>query len=278
MFIGIIGAGVVGDAMIHSFRSHSVNVVVYDKYKQIGSLIQLLGCDIIFVCLPTPHTGEGEQPYDVSEIVSTLKQLSRVGFVGSIVLKSTLAPGTTDALQALFPTLQLFHNPEFLSSKTAQKDFHNQKHIVIGCTSSGYDRLAPLQRLYTMLYPTAEISICSAQESETMKLFCNSFYASKILLFNQFHEICHRQQCDFSTVVRLMLKNKWIHPMHTQVPGHDGQFGFGGACFPKDVQALAAHMKVLDIDNTLVQTILSKNQEYRFPEKAKSLSRKDRLE
>merc|ERR1712013_375367 len=86
-------------------------------------------------------------------------------------------------------------------------------------------------------------SRCTSMESESMKSFVNSFYAVKIQFFNELYLLCQNNGADFETIKTLMMKNNWINPMHTQVPGHDGKLSYGGACFPKDTNALLQCMK-----------------------------------
>ena len=75
-----------------------------------------------------------------------------------------------------------------------------------------------------------------------MKIFVNSFYAVKVQFFNEIHDLCKKLDTNYETVVKLMLENGWINPMHTAVPGPDGKLSYGGACFPKDTQALYGSM------------------------------------
>jgi UDPglucose 6-dehydrogenase len=147
-------------------------------------------------------------------------------------------------LSEKYSSLKLCHNPEFLTARTAFEDFHNQTHIVIGkglnCLDEDIDLLC---NFYSKYYPNATISKCISLESESMKIFCNSFYASKIMLFNEYYLLCQKNGSNFNTIKDLMLKNGWINPMHTNIPGPDGLLGYGGACFPKDTKALLSYMK-----------------------------------
>ena len=76
-----------------------------------------------------------------------------------------------------------------------------------------------------------------------MKIFLNSFYAVKIQFFNELYLLSEKMGCNYNNIVDLMLKNKWINPMHTRVPGTDNKLSYGGNCFPKDTNALINHMK-----------------------------------
>ena len=95
---------------------------------------------------------------------------------------------------------------------------------------------------YEKLYQNAFISECSCTESECTKIFCNTFYAIKIQYFNELYALSQKLNCDYDTITKLMLKNNWINPMHTNVPGPDNKLSYGGLCFPKDTNALLQFM------------------------------------
>ena len=183
-------------------------------------------------------------------------------YKGIIVIKSTIEPTTTLSLSKKYNNLRFIHNPEFLTASTAFEDFHNQKHIVLGKgLNITDDDINLLSGFYSYYYPDAEISICSSTESESMKSFVNCFYSVKIQFFNELYLLCDKIGCDYNTIKDLMLKNKWINPMHTNVPGPDGQLSYGGYCFPKDTKALLEFMKKEDSPSKVLEaTILERNE------------------
>lgn len=260
--IGIIGVGFVGDALQNSFLKHNLTVIPYDKYKNIGTFTETLKSDIIFLCLPTLfNTETGE--YDKSALDQICNDLHGAHFEGSVIIKSTVEPGTAERLAQKYE-LHILHNPEFLTARTAREDFHNQRHIVLGTTSMcTAEDLDHVMKFYTQHYPKAEISTCVSWESEAMKIFANSFYAMKVQIFTEFYLLCQKENTDYDTVVKLMLKNGWINPMHTQVPGPDGKISYGGACFPKDTQALLHHMQKLDTPHAVLEACVGECKKMR---------------
>jgi UDP-glucose 6-dehydrogenase len=112
---------------------------------------------------------------------------------------------------------------------------------------------------------TPIISICSSLESETIKLACNSFYATKIQFFTEINLLCSKIGIEYNNVKNKMLMNGWINPMHTDVPGHDGQISFGGACFPKDINALNSFMQKNNIVHGVINSVVVENKEMRGP-------------
>ena len=240
--ISIIGLGFVGGSMVKSFKIKGFNVKGYDKFKESDSFEECLKSDIMFLALPTIFNEE-TNTYDKEPMHETCKKLVENNYKGLVVIKSTVEPETTKKFSEKY-NLRFIHNPEFLTAATAFEDFHNQKHIVLGKGPLISDNdLKPLIEFYKKSYPDAEISICTSTESESMKSFVNCFYATKVQFFNELYLLCQSMNCDYDKVINLMLKNKWINPMHTNVPGTDGKLSYGGYCFPKDTNALLQFMK-----------------------------------
>ena len=258
-----MGLGFVGGSMYKSFTLKKAHVKGYDKYKEnTDSFDDCLDSDICFLALPTIFDEE-KMSYDHSCIEEVCKNLTDSQFDGVVVIKSTVEPTTTDKLSDKFP-LRFVHNPEFLTAATAFEDFHNQKHIVLGKGKNASDNdIEYLKVFYSRHYPDAEISICTSTESESMKSFVNCFYSVKIQFFNELYALCNKMGCDYNIVKNLMLKNKWINPMHTDVPGPDGKMSYGGYCFPKDTNALLYHMKRENTPHLVLQATVDERNEMR---------------
>jgi UDP-glucose 6-dehydrogenase len=96
-----------------------------------------------------------------------------------------------------------------------------------------------------------------------MKSFVNCFYSVKVQFFNELYLTCKANNCNYDTVKNLMLKNKWINPMHTNVPGPDGMLSYGGYCFPKDTNALLQHMKNKNVAHKVLQATIEERNEMR---------------
>ncbi len=265
MKVGVIGRGFVGEALYQSFTKRGIEVLSYDKYKNIGSIKDVIESEYLFLCLPTRYIdGYG---YDLGAFHEVIRELKRLGFYKTIIIKSTVEPGTTRRLSEQYDLgHMILHNPEFLTARTANEDFENQKHIVIGSLQTIEPDLyltQGLSKFYNDFYPKAEISICSAEESECMKLVANCFYATKVQLFNEFYFLTQKVGADYSVVKDLVVKNGWIAPTHLQVPGPDGQYSYGGGCFIKDTKALNNFMKNLGIPHEVLSACVSERDKMR---------------
>jgi UDPglucose 6-dehydrogenase len=262
MKVGIIGLGFVGNSMLESFKLLNIQVSGYDKFKEggIGTFEEMLNQDILFLALPTPYS-EVLKKYNYGPIEETLKLLKENNYQGICVLKSTVQPKITYNLEEKYG-LPLIHNPEFLTARTAFEDFHNQKHIVLGSGKLVLEEQYNLvKNFYQLYYPNAEISECTSLESESMKIFCNSFYAVKVQFFTELYCLCQKNNSDYNKIKDMMLKNNWINPMHTTIPGPDGNISYGGLCFPKDTNALQKYMEELNSPNLVLSgCIIERNQ------------------
>ena len=241
--VGICGLGFVGSAIKQSFKQKRINVVGYDKYKDCNSSVEdLLKCDFIFLCLPTKFNST-TNCYEKDSIHETCELLVHNNFIGGVIIKSTVEPGTTASLAGQYK-LNFIHNPEFLTARTAAHDYHNQTHIVLGkgpeCDDHVYQHVVNYHRDN---YPEAEVSTCNSTESESMKIFANCFYAVKVQFFTELYLLCDKTGLDYNLIKSMIIKNGWLNPMHTDIPGPDGQISYGGLCFPKDTNALLQFMK-----------------------------------
>ena len=261
--ISVIGLGFVGGSMKKSFELKGETVIGHDKYKEnTDSFEHCLQSDIAFLALPTIYD-EDKMTYDKSAIHEVCGNLEKNNYNGIVVIKSTVEPTTTAGLAEKY-NLKFVHNPEFLTAATAFEDFHNQSHIVLGKSKNVEDSdIDKLEDFYKKNYPDAEISRSTCTESESMKSFVNCFYSVKIQFFNELYLLCAKMGCDYNNVKNLMLKNNWINPMHTDVPGSDGKLSYGGYCFPKDTNALAEHMKRESVTCKVLEATIAERNEMR---------------
>lgn len=236
--IGVIGAGVVGSAIIRTFSEWVKEIRVYDKDPKKGthSLYETVeGSALTFLCLPTP-TMAGGRKYDTYAIDEVLGKLH--GSNRGLVLKSTVAPGQTDAFRTTYQLPSLIHSAEFLTARCASLDSSFPSRTVIGGSGSWAANL--LHEICYTRFPGAPVIRCSNVESEAIKLVTNGFFAAKIAFFNEMAEMCHSIGATWGKVWEGVLSDGRIAPQHTMVPGPDGKVGFGGSCLPKDAAVLAA--------------------------------------
>ena len=161
---------------------------------------------------------------------------------------------TLQIFQKKYNNLKFIHNPEFLSSKTAFKDFKNQKQIILGRTN--IHNIQSVTNFYRIHFPDSKITIVDSKESELTKLAANSFYAVKIQFFNEIYLACKSLGINYNIIKKSIVDNGWVNPMHTEVPGSDGKLSFGGMCLPKDIEGLGNFFELNKIPNDLLNTTL----------------------
>jgi UDPglucose 6-dehydrogenase len=270
MRVGIIGIGFVGSAIKESLEKHlfilNKTLFIYDKYKNddtyVKNIEEMLDTNILFICLPTPYHEDNEE-YDIKSIDLTLDILNNLNYQGICLLKSTVLPNTTKKFADKYQRLKLIHNPEFLSVKTAFDDFHTQTHIVLGLTKNILEEDVNNVKKFYQNYYNDNISIITSTESEIMKLSANSFYAMKIQYFTEIYLLCNKIDCSYNIVKDTLLKNNWINPMHTNIPGSDGKISYGGLCFPKDTNALNKFLEKEKVPHELLNSTINERNKLR---------------
>ena len=96
-----------------------------------------------------------------------------------------------------------------------------------------------------------------------VKYFINNFLSVKVSFANEMSQICRAVNVDYASVANLALYDKRIGESHLQVPGPDGDFGFGGKCFPKDLNAMITHSQQNNVDAKMLNAAWDKNMEVR---------------
>lgn len=245
--IGIVGLGMVGTQVERWFKLKKRRFVVYDKFKKIGRLENLNEAKIIFLCLPTPHknTGEGADIAVIEETVNFFKEPK------IFVVKSTVPPGTTAKLQKEFSRHYFLHNPEFLTEKTAWRDFSKPIFQIIGLTPKS----GKIAKTIFNILPKGKISsVIPSESSEIFKYARNAFFAMKVIFANQIYDLSQVLNQDYEKIKNLMLAEPWIGGYHLNV-FHKGYRGFGGKCLPKDLKTFIRVYKQRGLKPDLFQTV-----------------------
>ncbi len=258
--IGIIGLGFVGNAIFQKFKT-KFKIVHYDIKEHLSnsSIIEISEkTDIVFVCLPTPSSPDGQ--CDLTSIKIVLEELNDYMYQGVIVIKSTIIPGSINLLSSTFTNLRLVHNPEFLREKSAVNDFSILNKIILGGKKNDTTQA---KNFYLKIFPSAKIYETDSKTSEMVKYFINTFLATKVCFANEMFEFCKSLDINYKKLLELVITDQRISPSHFNVPGHDGKFGFGGSCLPKDITALKYFGDKINIDTKITSAVIKKNKSVR---------------
>ena len=258
--IGIIGQGFVGTA-VNEGLAKFYNIETYDisKDSTCSSLEELCGkSDIIFVCLPTPMDSSGRCHLGIIEPVLGNINESTNGKI--IVVKSTVPPGTTEKWNKMYKNISIVFNPEFLTEANSIEDFKNQNRIIVG---GGRRAATKVVRIYKKAFPKVPIIKTGSTYAEMVKYLTNCFLAMKVSFANEMYEISNALDIDYDKVVEYAMYDDRLGYSHWMVPGPDGDFGYGGHCFPKDVNALKTLAWSIGCSPMMLEATDSKNNEVR---------------
>ena len=263
--IGIIGQGFVGNAVYKKWKQY-YDVLTYDldESKSTSTLHNLVMlCDTIFVCLPTPMNKSGE--CDLSTLQQSLFDINTLiefedARSKTIIVKSTIPPGTTEQLNKDFKYLNIIFNPEFLTERNAEEDYNNQTRIIIG---GPRPQSTDVVRLFSKVFPNAKLIKTHSTYAEMVKYMTNTFLSTKVSFANEIYQICEKVGADYDKVVEYATYDDRLGKTHWMVPGHDGDFGFGGHCFPKDLSALIHVSENLGTTNNVLKATRDTNDEVR---------------
>jgi len=277
--IGVVGNGFVGAAVKFGFSPQvgcDAEVRVYDinPSKSTHELEETVNkSDFVFLSVPTPANSDGSINIDILD--SALSDINEVSEVDNyILIRSTVVPGTTWALQEKFSNLNLLFNPEFLTERSANFDFINQSRFIIGSGDS--DKSALGSKLFSQLIrdrfgESVSVLECTYETAEMIKYMSNCFFATKVSFLNEMYQIAKKCEVNWQQAVDGFVADGRIGHSHLNVPGHDGKFGFGGSCFPKDIQAMIDFSETMGVDAKVLKAVWKKNLEIRPEQDWKNL-------
>ena len=265
--IGIVGRGFVGSAVEFGFSAQtgsSAIIKVYDKDPKLSlnSLSETINdSEFIFVSVPTPSNMDGSINLDtLTDVLVSINDVNNTRD-NIILIRSTIIPGTTQKLQTKFPKLNLVFNPEFLTERSAKYDFINQSRFIIGGNQLHTTKVADLFKWrFGQTVPVIETNF---ETAELIKYMNNCFFATKVSFLNEMKLINDRVGGDWDVALEGFVRDGRIGHSHLSVPGPDGKLGFGGSCFPKDIQALIQFGKQLQIELNTLKGVWKTNLEVR---------------
>ena len=260
MKIGIIGQGFVGNAIYQKFKNY-YDVKTFDIKGMMhcnSRKEETMLCDIVFVCLPTPMDQDGSCHTDIVE--GAVADISSLNKGNIVVIKSTIPPGTVAKWNKKYDNLNIAFNPEFLTEANAVSDFENQTRVILGGPRKATTKL---KTIYSKVFPKAAIVKTDSTYAEMVKYVTNSFLATKVSFANEMYQICNGLEVDYDKIIEYATYDERLGKSHWSVPGPDGDFGYGGHCFPKDVKALINLAHDLNVSPRILTAVDCKNNDVR---------------
>ena len=245
--VGIIGNGFVGEAQVFAFSPISdVRIYDIDPLKATHTLEETLEQEFIFVCLPTPMRMDGTQ--DLSFIENFFGSISPT--IDQIfIIKSTVLPGTTELMGDKYPEFAIIFSPEFLTERTAKLDILTQARIILGGDPKLTGRV---KSLFEDRFMNRHFILTDTRTAEYIKYMNNTFFATKVSIMNEFYRLSQKIDVNWDDAMHGFASDGRVGDSHLHVPGPDGSLGYGGTCFPKDVNAL---LKFAESVGTKMNTI-----------------------
>lgn len=261
--VGVVGLGYVGTAIQYAHRALHEEVLTYDidesKHPNCETLLELVNkADLIYVCVPTPMKVNGE--CDIGIVEQVVSDIAQSNTRKIIVIKSTVVPGTTERLQIHYPIHDIFFCPEFLTEANFMDDYLNQDVMLLGISRNSQRTLAESVLKEQLAVSRVKYSsIVDATTAEFYKYVANIFLATKVSFANEMETVAGEIGVNWNDIIDIVGNDERLGRSHWKVPGPDGHRGFGGTCFPKDINGLIAYAQSLGIQTPLLKAVWKRN-------------------
>lgn len=252
MKIGFIGQGYVGKNTANDFEQRGYSVVRYAlESEYVANKDSIKDCDIVFIGVPTPSTPEGFDYSIVKENLSLVKD------GGTVVIKSTLLPGTTVALQQLYPNLIVLFSPEFLCEATAAHDASFPIFNIVGIPEDSEKHTNAANEVLAVLPESKNTHITTATAAELFKYAHNIQGYMRVVLSNLLYDVSAALDTDWEQIRQMMDVDPMMSPYYNS-PMHKSGRGAGGHCFIKDMAAFRMLYKKVCAHDTKGIDVLEK--------------------
>lgn len=259
MKIGIIGMGFVGSAVAWAHRRQ--DVIFYDPaFKDSCDFYELNDCKAIYVCVPTPADTIGKCDSSILEATIDKLLLATINKQIPIICKSTAPPSVYEQLHSRCPSI--VHSPEFLTAKNAVGDYQNAEFIILGGNEDWCIKARQIIKM-GVTRDDDDFLIMDIKTASLYKYLANSYLAMKVSFANDFAELARIEGVDWNDLASISSRDSRIGSGHFKVPGPDGQYGWGGACFPKDVSAILEEALSLGTELELLGRVEEINKKHR---------------
>lgn len=238
------------------------NLFLYDIDPKKAYFDNINRAHIIFVAVPTPRGLNGSCDLSaVNDALGNIVDSSKI-----VVIKSTVPPGVTEYFQKKYPEWKVLFNPEFLTERRAWEDFIRPDRQIVGFTSKNIDAahtvLSLLPKAPFMspwgLGTYKQIRI-TATEAEIIKYGGNVYFVRKVNFANMVRDICGTLGIDYENVRKGMGADFRIGDSHLDT-SHGGYRGWGGYCFPKDLDAFISFLR--SVDNEFGARLLEADKDF----------------
>ena len=241
-YIGIIGNGIVGKACFHPFRHNSEAFIIDPAYtantiKDLGGL----NPPLVFIAINVPTLSDNS--VDAGVIYNIFQQLTDIKYDGLVVLKTTLTPDIVDDLYVRFGSgLRYIYSPEFLRELHWEADADKPPMILLAGRQKDCEELQEMYKNHTRIPSWTTFHVTDYKSASLAKYAINTFLACKVVFMNQMHKLYTDMNPPSTQTwggfTKILSSDTRFGATHLAVPGPDKLYGYGGACFPKDMRAI----------------------------------------
>jgi len=256
----------------------ATNLYIYDPLYPIDSGKQFCAsieavyqvCKFIFICVPTPQkivrTNDVYGEFDSTILDGCMETVAQAKPHDSriVVLVSTVLPSKAKDYIEAWPDMNIVVSPELLTEKNAVKDFLNPDCRIIGGKPEHAQALQKLYDDYSECQP-CKVGYCSAINAAYIKYMRNTYLAIKVSVMNEFYDLFQKMDNadSWEDIAAMLHYDPRLGGSHYNVPGHDGDRGWGGKCLPKDSAALYHDAIKQDIEMTVLKAAMEYNRKIR---------------
>lgn len=249
MNIGIVGLGVVGNALYQVLGNKSQDIKRYDPAK--GHYDKLIDADIIFICI-------NEKDPTMINLDRLVDDLVKQNKKAIFVIRTTVIPGTTDRYIKTYNRDFVFM-PEFITERSAEYDTFHPDKIVIG--TENIKIWETLWGMFSHFIKTDRIIRIKPVEAEMAKLALNSLFVIKVVFAEEIYDLTEHYRIDYKNIYKVFQLDKYTNPEHL-VAGKDGYRGASGKCLPKDSEFLGFAGRENNNIMKLLETAIMVNKIY----------------
>jgi len=265
MRLVVIGYGFVGKAIASVLEdNHTVSIVdpragtLYEGVDDIKKMVDPeFNIDGFVICVPTPQADNGR--CDDTLVSDYVYAITEHHPRSSILIKSTTS---IDTLRDFHGLHRVTFSPEFLRgsiSADPSKEFRECDFSIYGGEDGRW-----WHEIFSQLLPIKEVRFLDLESAGFLKYAENSFLATKVIFFNELRHLYDRTiDVNYNGMVEALALDKRIGLSHTQVPGPDGEYGFGGHCLPKDTSEFIGLAQECDSPLHLLELVRKLNETHR---------------
>ena len=230
--------------------------------------------DFIIIATPTNYDPISNK-FDTSSIEAVVGDIVKTGSKATVVIKSTIPIGYTESLKKKSKISNLLFSPEFLREGKALEDNLFPSRIIVGLTDNSDYLIQKATEFGNLLNDAAikktSIIIMNSKEAESVKLFSNTFLATRVAFFNELDTYAELNGLDASKIIHGMCMDPRIGDFY-----NNPSFGYGGYCLPKDTKQLKSEF--INVPNNIIDATVAANEtranyiSQRIIEKAKAKS------